>query len=223
MLATPAGAGTSSFALATWPRSRRPWSRCRSGTRDTRSRRASRSLARRPVAWPSWIKTNVKCLLPYFKLMVQFNQPVYCIISAFFTNEPLLCATVMRHCYAPLLCAIVTWKVEQPPLLCAIVMRHLLCCVVLGLVCYLSPWMQRQPARGPGLCSEPADPRDARLGQALVEVLCAICCVAFARHCCVAFGGISPFGDFQCPDSPTPRYLEKHVQARNLLPRSLRR
>ena len=60
------------------------------------------------------------------------------------------------------------------------------------------PWMQRQPAQGPGLCSEPADPRDARLGQALVEVLCAICCVAFARHCCVAFGGISPFGDFQC-------------------------
>ena len=88
----------------------------------------------------------------------------------------------MRHCYAPLLCAIVTWKVEQPPLLCAIVMRHLLCCVVLGLVCYLSPWMQRQQARGPGLCSEPADPRDARLGQALVEVLRAICCVAFARH-----------------------------------------
>ena len=109
-------------------------------------------------------------------------------------DAPLLCAIVM----APLLCAIVTWKVEQPPLLCAIVMRHLLCCVVLGLVCYLSPWMQRQPVRGPGLCSEPADPRDARLGQALVEVLCAICCVAFARHCCVAFGGISPFGDFQC-------------------------
>ena len=75
----------------------------------------------------------------------------------------------MRYCYAPLLCAIVTWKVEQPPLLCAIVMRHLLCCVVLGLVCYLSPWMQRQQARGPGLCSEPADPRDARLGQALTE------------------------------------------------------
>ena len=29
-------------------------------------------------------------------------------------------------------------------------------------------------------------------------LLRAICCVAFARHCCVAFGGISPFGDFQC-------------------------
>ena len=29
-------------------------------------------------------------------------------------------------------------------------------------------------------------------------LLRAICRVAFACHCCVAFGGISPFGDFQC-------------------------